>query len=87
MVLVLTHGRTGHRLRLQTTVYGLGADTWPYWSPSQVTNHSVSEAGSASVFKGEVREAKHIVSGPLQTAGSSPLDHCQCPTFQTRLLP
>jgi hypothetical protein len=56
---------------------------WSYWSPSEVTNHSVSEAGYASVFKGEVREAKHTVSGPLQTADSDPLDHCQCPKFQT----
>lgn len=70
-----------------SNAHGLGCDTWSYWSPSQVTNHSVSEAGSASVFKGEVREDKHTVSGPSHTAGSDPLDHCQCPTFQTRLLP
>jgi hypothetical protein len=63
MVMVVTRGRTGHRLRY---------------------NHGVSEARSASVFKGEVREPKHTVPGPLQTAGSNPIDRGKRPTFHTR---
>jgi len=66
---------------------GIGGDTWSHWSPPQVTKHTVWEAGSASVFKEEVRESKHIVSGSLQRAGSNYLERCQCPKFQTRQLP